>query len=325
MLSACGCCGVREFEMGGTKTSEFHLEQLSFLQLNENQREDYFQIPELYRKAASVYQAQDGRLYHLHPEFVKDEAVKICQTCRKSLTKEKLPKFSLAAGVDFGLIGRLSLPPPTLVEELLISRSRIFVSLVKLVGPTAAQRQLAKQKSHVITFQAPEGPTKLAELQRLNSSHNRDVYPRVENLQEHIGVFFLGSRLQYAAFVPFREVQELQVRVEVVYRYLHLLKCINPLYSEILIDESPAMKSALEEITSVLLDVDAVGSTVIMQDKMDLENEKVANPQDCNAEKELEEADPIFTANLHLQFSFVSRSSPTDRDPEQSARFALQG
>ena len=71
--------------------------------------------------------------------------------------------LSLEAGIGFGLIERLGFPAPTLVEELLLSRTRLFVDMVKLAGPTAAQR-LAKQKSHVITFPAPEGPTKLAEI-----------------------------------------------------------------------------------------------------------------------------------------------------------------
>ena len=229
-LSACASCGVRAFEMGEVKMFQFHLEMLSHLQLDDDQRTAYLNLPEQYRKAASVFTADDGRLFHLHPEFVKNEVVKVCQSCRDCfvLPEPKIPKLSLAAGIDFGLIERLGLPSPTLVEELLLSRTRLFVNMVKLAGPTAAQRQLAKQKSHVITFPAPEGPTKLAELQRLNSSHDRDTYPRVENLKEHLGVFFIGSRLQWDALVPFHEVQELQVRTDVVYKYLHLLKNVNP-------------------------------------------------------------------------------------------------
>lgn len=85
----------------------------------------------------------------------------------------------------------------------------MFVSLVKLVGPSAAQLQTAKKS--VITFPQPEGATKLAELQRIKSSE-KETYPRVENLSEHIGVFFLGSRLQFGAMVPaFEDIQELQV------------------------------------------------------------------------------------------------------------------
>lgn len=250
-LLTCGCCGMRGFEMGGTEMHNIQLELLSHLLLSNEDRENNLRIPAPYRKVASVYTAPDGRSYHLHPEFVDCQgSVRVCQTCRKHLLRKKIPKLSLAAGIDFGVLDRLGWPPLTLVEELLLSRSRLFVSLVKLVGPTAAQRQVARNKSHVITFPAPDGPTKLAELQRLNSSHDSDTYPRIENLKEHIGVFFLGSRLQWDALIPFKEVQELQVRVNVVYQYLHLLKAVNPLYRDVVIDESEGMRSYLESVTS---------------------------------------------------------------------------
>lgn len=323
-LVACACCGVRCFEMGGKVMHDCHLEMLAPLLMNKQQVVSFYKLPEIYRKAASVYLAYDGRHYHLHPEFVSqkinDEFVKICNPCRQKLFRSTpaIPKLSLAAGVDFGLVNRLNLPPPTLVEELLLSRSRIFVSLVKLVGPTAAQRQTAKSKSHVITFPAPEGPTKLYELQRLNSSHDRSTYPRLENMKEHLGVFFLGSRLQYEAMIPFHGIQELQVRVEVVYRYLHLFSSVNPLYQDVVIDESDGMKTALESITSELLK-----ETVIMDNEMDLVNDIVASSQ--VAEESQVEDLPDEQGNITLPSSFLSRVIPADRDPNRSTRAALEG
>ena len=252
--------------------------------------------------------------------------MKICGTCRECFecSVPKIPKLSLAAGLDFGSIDRLGLPPPTLIEELLLSRSRLFVSLVKLVGPTAAQRQLAKQKSHVITFPAPDGPTKLAELQRLNSSNNRATYPRIENLKEHLGVFFIGSRLQYQAMVPFNQVEELQVRVDLTYKYLHILKSINPLYQDIVIDESEAMIHAMEQLTGQLLNIDSVDSTVVLMDEeMDVVNEKVATA--TNKESSIDLEDQPFYGFTPLQSSFITRLSPLDKDPDESTRLALQG
>lgn len=321
---ACACCGVRCFEMGGKVMHDCHLEMLSLLLMNEQQVASFYKLPEIYRKVASVYLACDGRHYHLHPEFVSrkinDEFVKICNPCRKKLFRSTpaIPKLSLAAGVDFGLVNRLELPPPTLVEELLLSRSRIFVSLVKLVGPTADQRQTAKSKSHVVTFPAPEGPTKLYELQRLNSSFDRSTYPRLENMKEHLGVFFLGSRLQYEAMIPFHGIQELQVRVDVVYRYLHLFSKVNPLYQDVLIDESDGMKTALEKITT-----DVLNDTVIMDNEMDLVNDIVASSQ--VTEDSLGEDLADKQGNIPLPSSFVSRVTPADRDPNRSTKAALQG
>jgi hypothetical protein len=68
------------------------------------------------------------------------------------------------------LLGLTSL---TVVEELLIAQSRLYVSIVKLIGTQSSERKSAK-KGHVIFFpHTPhtEGPFKLVELQRMNSSN----------------------------------------------------------------------------------------------------------------------------------------------------------
>ena len=75
----------------------------------------------------------------------KQETTKVCNT------------LSIAAGIDFGRLSRLNLPIPSIVEELLLQRSRLFVNIVKLVGfGDTSQRQTAK-KSHVITYPMPDG------------------------------------------------------------------------------------------------------------------------------------------------------------------------
>ena len=103
----------------------------------------------------------------------------MCDTCHKKTQREvpKIPKLSIAAGIDFGHPDRLGLPQLTLVEELIISRSRLYVSILKLCGNVAAERQTAK-KGHVITFLQPDGPTKLAELQRTNANFGNHLFKR---------------------------------------------------------------------------------------------------------------------------------------------------
>ena len=318
-LFACGSCGMRGFEMGDTKTKCYHIESLQHLILTKDQEAEYLKLPEDYRKLCSVYKAGDGTLFHLHPELIEGEIVRVCQTCSDHFVRDRnrIPKLSLAAGIDFGILDRLQLPPPTLVEELLIAQSRMFVSLVKLVGPSAAQRQSAK-KSHVITFPQPDGPTKLAELQRIKS-HDRETYPRVENLSEHIAVCFLGSRLQFESMVPsFEDVQQLQVRVDVVYQHLHLLKSVNPLYRDIKIDESPAMRQQLEEIAKQLQE-----GAIMMDDEIDSINEMVANPDEALVEESTESLEQ--TGPISLSSSFVSRLTPLNNDPNKSTRDALEG
>lgn len=118
-----------------------------------------------------------GKLYHLHPELVKDGIASLCSTCHRNIksSKPKIPKLCIAAGIDFGHPGRLGLPQLTLSEELLICRSRQYVSILKLVGYNSSERQKAK-KGHVITYPQPDGPIKLAELQRLNSNFGKKPF-----------------------------------------------------------------------------------------------------------------------------------------------------
>lgn len=107
---------------------------------------------------------------------MKDDVATICSNCKiKTQSGEpKIPKLSIAAGIDFGHPDRIGLPQLTLSEELLICRSRQYVSILKLLGNMTAERQTAK-KGHVITFPQPDGPLKLAELQRMNASFGNSL------------------------------------------------------------------------------------------------------------------------------------------------------
>ena len=69
---------------------------------------------------------------------------------------------------------------------------------------------------------------------------------------------------------------KISVRVEVVFQYLHILKHINPLYSNIEIDDSPAVVAFLESLTSELLNINNV---TIMDEEVDLTNEEAATVQ----------------------------------------------
>ena len=169
-----------------------------------------------YQKLKRVFISPDNKYYHLHPELVSGGFVKIYKTCHYNLRCSEFPKFSVAAGIDFGRLSRLGLPQLLLVEELVISPSRLFASLVKFVGHHPTQRQTGK-RGHIVIFLQPEGPFKLAELERLNSAFNQATYPRIENMKEYIGVVFIGARIQYEAMVPSLQCQELKIRVDVDY------------------------------------------------------------------------------------------------------------
>ena len=209
---------------------------------------------------------------------------------------------------------RLNFPNLTLVEELLFARNRLFVNLVKLTGYSLAQQQTAK-KSHVITFPQPEGVTKTTELQRLNSAGDRVTYPRKKNLKEHLAVFFLGSRLQYEALIPFLQLQEMTVRVNVAYQYLYMLKQINPLYRDIIIDQSPAMIEQLEYITSEILQPSNVE---IMENEIYIYNDAAATGISVTPEENLTASNENQeTEELLIPSTFVTRMTQAVRDENQ--------
>ena len=78
----------------------------------------------------------DDKFYHLHPELLENNMATLCETCYYQIRRStpEVPKLSIAAGIDFGNPERLGLTSLTVVEELLIAQSRLYVSIVKLIG-----------------------------------------------------------------------------------------------------------------------------------------------------------------------------------------------
>ena len=178
-----------------------------------------------------------------------DEETILCDVCYEGVVqRKKLPTHSLAAGMDFGNTDRIGLPPLTIPEEYVISQSRLLVSIIKLSGYQHAER-LSGKLGHVIVF--PQDRKQLEEeVKRSQIQHDRGTYPRLDKLHENISVTFVGSQLQWSAFVPNRRAfqRHVEVRVDVVYRWLRMLKGVNPKYKDIVIDDSPEMLSSLQHI-----------------------------------------------------------------------------
>ena len=92
-------------------------------------------------KAKSVFELGDGEcgsnLFHLHPELVDcvdgDRSfVRLCTYCYESLEKKQIPKLSVAGGVDFGNYTRVGLEKPSLHEEMIIAKTRLVISSLKI-------------------------------------------------------------------------------------------------------------------------------------------------------------------------------------------------
>ena len=265
----------------------------------------------------------DDKFYHLHPELLENNMATLCETCYYQIRRStpEIPKFSIAAGIDFGNPERLGLTSLTVVEELLIAQSRLYVSIVKLIGTQSPERQSAK-KGHVITFPQPDGPTKLAELQRINSS-DVEQYPRIENLAEFISVVFVGSRRQFNALVPspLKDVKELRVRTEIVYLWLHALKILNPLYRNVEIVETTAMHDALNRISSDLID-----NATIVDNEAEILVDRLTTPEGAT-DVPVEEIDQDCneSSDRPLPASFLTRSIPVSLDKTEPVRAAFRG
>lgn len=104
----------------------------------------------------------------------------------------------------------------------------------------------------------------------------------------------------YEGLIPHLRLQELLVRVEVVFQYLHILKHINPLYRDIEIDESLEMLAILE--SPEILNIKNV---TIIGKEIDLANEEAATGSSVTE-----------TSDLEKQIT---------RDTNQARREAIQG
>ena len=102
-------------------------------------------------------------LYYIHPECITNRGgiqhTFICKMCLDDIKSELIPKFSVANGHDYGDYKRINtLLPLSIVEKHLISRNRIYGSIIKI--KEGGNRQLI---GNIITFEH-DGPEKSAEI-----------------------------------------------------------------------------------------------------------------------------------------------------------------
>lgn len=322
-LKACACCGTRTYDMGNENFYLIDLKELHVLRLSTEQRSRIEAINHRSRRAFSYSESNDKFMYHLHPEFITTkfenrilvESASLCGRCHKSCIDQKvIPTYSIANGIDFGDMRRVKLPVLSLVEQCVISRGIAFVVIVKLPGLQMAERQPAR-KGHVIVFPQPDAPRLIAKrLQRKNSS-GRDVFTILDDLEQYVGVTFIGSKPQVDAFIPTRSspVQELKVSADKVFFWLRFLKDVNPLYRDITIDDSEEMRHELENLPAGLLNRAASieGETSICLEELVARGDHIEKNLDINEEYRLSsnEEDP---ANLPMVFITKEEIPETD-------------
>ena len=163
---------------------------------------------------SGVHRDKDDTLY-----------LSLCPPCRNALSRGKLPRFALA---NLNVIGPV--PPElqslTLVEELIISRCRAKMCVVKLqdhnddVELPTVQRGM---KGHIIVF--PQHPENIS-----------NVMPApIHDIISPICVLLCSSTVPTPQWLK-EKARPLIVRREVVLKALSWLRVHNPLYHEIVID-----------------------------------------------------------------------------------------
>ena len=152
----CAACGIK-----CTQYSQVAVASLGMLHVPAAHLATVRATPAPYHECFNIYTCPEDVSYHLHPEFVSDAGVAtLCTDCEGSiLARKRLPKYCLATGYDFGRMpASLNLPRPTLVEQQLIARSRVYFGCLKFsatgVPPksTSIAASYVKLDCHTITF-----------------------------------------------------------------------------------------------------------------------------------------------------------------------------
>jgi hypothetical protein len=160
----------------------------------------------------------------------------LCPSCHDSIVVlGKIPKLSIAAGVDFGHFNRLGLTHPNLHEQLVLSRTRLYFSMFKISSNAKGQVNMNTQnkvRCHSILFphdapgvsshmfgsdlRGPDGLLELSSLRRLLHLYMVDPQGRPDAIAQDI----------------FRTVN-LLARPHVIAQWLITLKWLHPFYADI--------------------------------------------------------------------------------------------
>ena len=246
-LHACGACGVRALTWRAEDVYRLvTLAELGLLAMSDEQQLAYRTVEDKYRVCLSAYTAKSGSVYHLHQELLEgveegEEAVRICSKCDFHIGHGKIPPLSLANGLDAGVASRLGLLDLSLAERMVIGMKILFGVVVKL-RPGAGAGSQKGLLGNVIAFDSTGVESACEE------------FPRLHRLDDSIRVHFVGKKNQLALHkAAALACVDLQVRPQVVYDYLEVLKALHPAYKNIRIVRSEANTLAMQQAAENML------------------------------------------------------------------------
>jgi hypothetical protein len=108
-------------------------------------------------RVMSMYESRKHGFYHLHPELVDvdnagTESVLLCPYCSDSVKNvnadplKRIPRYSIASGVDFGYYKRVGLTEPNLHEEIILGRVRAVIASYKIKSNMCGCRTMTRDK-----------------------------------------------------------------------------------------------------------------------------------------------------------------------------------
>ena len=278
----CACCGVVS---PGAATFHIHVDSplLDVLHVSAENLAAIDTVPIQYREAFTVLRPEVTTSpssahrppcpMHLHSNAVDEQGrASLCISCHTTLHNGEMPAVCLASGFDFGRIPPgLDLPHPTIVEQQLISVSRLYFGTLKVSAKGDVKAfGYTKINAHSITFaqhSLDELDNHLAGTATVGGTgpHAGLLLPRLEISPAAFCVSFVGSRGQWdnlgrrlnADGSPcLRQclIPVVEVRPWVVFGWLKLLKAVNPLYAGVVLRDEMECTAALLRVPDALLD-----------------------------------------------------------------------
>lgn len=248
------------FSLNEVETAQYNhaMEVEIVLPTNENNGTGTYQLHHL----RSIYRSirEEGKLYKIHPELVIveencQEYVMICPLCVKDMKSHELPVMSVAAGVDFGDYRRIDLVLPNMLELMIISRMRMFHSIVK-IQPNSGRNTRRnytgyKLRTHVTLFRH-DTPSVVPFSLLLQGANTQMTLGQL--LEKTIQLEFVRPRKKMDHLTQLAyNTTTITARTYVVYQWYTVLQHMNPLYkNDPTLPPYPHLKESIQFINEWL-------------------------------------------------------------------------
>ena len=296
--SCCGEVWAEKFEAPQYSIKKEHkavvpLDDLDLLQLTQGEIDYYYSknatfrrlksiLPNTFNTYADAVEQGWTHHYHLHPELVIVEDASstssssssssssstnanrtwapLCKGCSESIFEKKtIPKWSIAAGCDYGNIDRLKKPDgsewlraSTIAENMATSLGRPYYVCAKVSKLHDSSNKSIKLKTHMITFPHTVGPEKLWQVLQLPNT--------AEEIKRHFKVVFVGTGnfLQVRAGLLLG-LQHAIVDADHVFEKLKMFKDVNVQYEHVrILALEEGRKEEVQREYATLLDLPEV-------------------------------------------------------------------